>query len=333
MKRESGRVAASDPGTVAADSPLLPAVDAFLRYLHDERRLSPLTLEAYARDLGKLVHGCGQQQISDWAQLKPAQLRQQVAQLHRGGHGGRSLQRLLSAVRTFFDFLLREHRVTDNPALGLRAPKSARKLPATLDPDGVAQLLDGLPTDEDPWLAARDAAMFELLYSSGLRLAELVGLDVTELDLRAAEVVVTGKGRKTRIVPVGRKAVTALARWLLLRAEKAGDCPAVFVSERGTRIAPRAVQMRLARAGIVKGVPIHLHPHMLRHSFATHVLESSGDLRAVQEMLGHADIATTQIYTHLDFQHLAQVYDKAHPRAKRMPEAAADTSTPPAEKS
>jgi integrase/recombinase XerC len=238
--------------------------------------------------------------------------------VHREGLSGTSIQRLLSALRAFFDFLLREQRVADNPAIGIRAPKSPRRLPGTLDPDAVAQLLDGAETDADPFLAARDRAMFELLYSSGLRLAELVSLDLVAIDLRAAEVTVTGKGRKTRQVPVGSKALAAIGDWLPHRAlALAGsDEGALFVSARGARITPRAVQQRLARAGIVKGVAQHLHPHLLRHSFATHLLESSGDLRAVQELLGHADIATTQVYTHLDFQHLAQVYDQAHPRAR-----------------
>ena len=225
----------------------------------------------------------------------------------------------MSAARTFYEYLLREGRVTDNPALGVRAPKSPRKLPGALDPDDLSRLLDGSDTDDDPWLAARDHAMFELLYSSGLRLAELISIDLDAIDLGAAELVVTGKGRKTRIVPVGRKAVAAIVAWLTLRAEvplEAG-MRALFITRRGTRIGPRVVQQRLGRAGIVKGVPSRLHPHMLRHSFATHLLESSGDLRAVQELLGHADIATTQIYTHLDFQRLAQVYDEAHPRAKK----------------
>lgn len=297
-------------------------IDAFLRHAAIERQLSPHTIDAYARDLGRLADWCARQPVAlDWLTLKPAHVRQFVAASHRGGLSGTSIQRLLSTTRAFFNFLLDEGRATDNPALGIRAPKSPRKLPATLDPDSVSQLLDGAPPDDDPWLAARDLAMFELLYSSGLRLAELVGLDLLDLDLQAGDVTVTGKGRKTRQVPVGRKAGAALRAWLPHRAATLVACAsgttAVFISERGTRILPRVVQQRLARAGIVKGLAQHLHPHLLRHSFATHLLESSGDLRAVQELLGHADIATTQVYTHLDFQHLAQVYDNAHPRARR----------------
>lgn len=295
-------------------------IETFLESLRTERRLSPHTLQGYAHELSRLLAWAAKQPgIGNWQALKAAQVRQFVAALHRGGLGGTTIQHALSAMRTFYNFLLREERVTDNPAIGIRAPKSPRKLPSALDPDGVAQLLDGADTDSDPWLAARDRAMFELLYSSGLRLAELVSLDIASMDLRAAEVVVTGKGSKTRVVPVGSKAVAALRAWLPLRDEKAAitGTPALFITPRGARVPPRLVQQRLARAGIVKGVAQHLHPHMLRHSFATHLLESSGDLRAVQELLGHADIATTQVYTHLDFQRLAQVYDQTHPRARR----------------
>lgn len=298
--------------------PLQADIDDFLRHLTAERRLSAHTADNYARDLVRLAGWCGQQHL-EWTQLKTAHVRQFVAQAHRQGLGGRSLQRMLSSTRTFYSFLLREGRAADNPALGVRAPKSARKLPSALDPDAVGQLLDGDAPDTDPWLAGRDVAMFELMYSSGLRLAELVSLDTDHLDLRAGELRVTGKGNKTRQLPVGGKAVAAVHRWLDLRAEIPLDPAerALFIDRKGKRISPRAVQARLARAGVAKGLPVHLHPHMLRHSFATHMLESSGDLRAVQELLGHADIATTQIYTHLDFQHLAQVYDQAHPRAKR----------------
>ncbi len=303
--------ATSDPAGV-----LRVDVDAFLRHLATERRLSPLTVESYAHDLVRTAVWCHARHFQDWQQLKAPLVRQLVAQWHREGLSGRSIQRALSALRTFYEFLLRESRVTDNPALGIRAPKSPRKLPGTLDPDAIAQLLDGAPLDEDPWLAARDRALFELMYSAGLRLAEAVSLNVDDLDLRAGELVVTGKGRKTRQLPVGRKACEALAEWLSQRAPLAEE-PALFIDRKGTRMSARAVQLRLARAGQIKGLDRRLHPHLLRHSFATHLLESSGDLRAVQELLGHADIATTQVYTHLDFQHLAQVYDKAHPRARR----------------
>ncbi|MFZ5723614.1 MAG: tyrosine recombinase XerC [Pseudomonadota bacterium] len=307
----------------AADGPLSLPLTAFLEHLAVERRLSAHTVDNYRRDLEQLQAWCEKQRIGDWAQLKSAHLRQFAGHRHRNGLGGHSIQRLLSAVRTFYGFLLREGRAVDNPGLGIRAPKSPQKLPAVLDPDALSQLLDGAPTDDDAWLAARDRAMFELMYSAGLRLAELVSLDCDDIDLRAGEVVVTGKGRKTRQVPVGSKAVAAIAAWLPHREAALVDVAerALFVEGRGRnkgrRIHARNVQLRLARAGQVKGVPTRLHPHMLRHSFATHLLESSGDLRAVQELLGHADISTTQVYTHLDFQHLAQVYDQAHPRAKK----------------
>lgn len=298
-------------------------LEAFFRHIGVERRLSPLTCENYARDIERLAGWSSSQRLTQWSQLKGAHLRQFVAYLHRNGLGGRSIQRLLSAVRTFYEFLLREGLAADNPALGIRAPKSPKKLPSVLDPDAIAQLLDGEPTDDDPWLAARDRALFELIYSAGLRLAEAVSLDLDDIDLRAGDLIVTGKGRKTRQLPVGSKALAAVAEWLPLRAKTVAggalsiESRALFIDRKGERIKARAVQLRLARAGQVKGVPVRLHPHILRHSFATHLLESSGDLRAVQELLGHADISTTQVYTHLDFQHLAQVYDRAHPRAKK----------------
>lgn len=313
MATDAGAAAPAIPDSLRND------LDGFFRHIEVERRLSALTCENYARDLERLAAWGASQRLSQWSQLKGAQLRQFVAYLHRNGLGGRSIQRLLSAVRTFYEFLLREGRAADNPALGIRAPKSPKKLPSVLDPDAIAQLLDGAPTDDDPWLAARDRALFELIYSAGLRLAEAVSLDLDDIDLRAGDVIVTGKGRKTRQLPVGSKALAAVADWLSLRAQSAAGVEnrALFIDRKGERIKSRAVQLRLARAGQVKGLPVRLHPHMLRHSFATHLLESSGDLRAVQELLGHADISTTQVYTHLDFQHLAQVYDKAHPRAKK----------------
>lgn len=298
-------------------------INDFFRHLQAERRLSPHTLDGYSRDLQRLLAWRTTQATAiTWASLTAADIRRFVAAIHRAGLAGASIQRTLSAARTFYDFLLREGRVTDNPALAIRAPKSARRLPATLDPDALTQLLDGNASDQDPWLAARDKAMFELLYSSGLRLAELVSLNSNMLDLCAGELIVTGKGGKTRHLPIGSKALLAITTWLQLRANTLAsnktDQPALFVSQRGGRLGARSVQQRLARAGVVKGLPSRLHPHMLRHSFATHLLESSGDLRAVQELLGHADIATTQIYTHLDFQHLAQVYDESHPRARKQ---------------
>ena len=237
-----------------------------------------------------------------------------TASQHQHGLAPRSLQRLLSAIRSFYRFLQREGRSRQNPAQDLRAPKAPRTLPRTLDADLTAQLLDN--TGEDDWLQRRDQAMLELFYSSGLRLSELAGLDMADLDLQQGEVRVTGKGNKTRVLPVGRMARRALRDWFSVRPAREGAQQPVFVSQRGSALTPRAIQLRLRRHGIER-IGQHLNPHMLRHSFASHMLESSGDLRAVQELLGHADISTTQIYTHLDFQHLAQVYDQAHPRAKR----------------
>ncbi len=289
-------------------------LNGFLRHLALERRLSPHTVAAYGRDLRDMAAWLDQQQL-DWRRLGQAQVRAWAAQRHRQGLSAKSLQRRLAALRAFYRYLKREGQVDGNPAMGVRAPKLERKLPATLDVDQAAQLLE-LPGDEP--LDLRDQAIMELLYSSGLRLAELVSVNLTDLDLQDAMLEVTGKGSKTRRLPVGRKALEAMERWLQVRPSlAAGDEQALFVSQRGRRLNPRTVQSRLAKRALEQGSPRHVHPHLLRHSFASHLLESSGDLRAVQELLGHADISTTQIYTHLDFQHLAQVYDQAHPRARR----------------
>lgn len=289
-------------------------LEAFLGHLQRERQLSPRTLQAYRRDLQNLADFLEMQQRVQWPDMDGARLRLFVAKRHQAGLSGRSLQRLLSAVRTFYQFLIRERLCQHNPALDLRAPRSARTLPRTLDADLAAQLLDD--ESDDDWLAVRDHAMLELFYSSGLRLSELAGLDIHELDLAQGEVRVLGKGNKTRLVPVGKMARQALQRWLKVRSLIDTPDQALFIGKQGRRLSPRAIQLRVRRWGVAN-IGQNLHPHMLRHSFASHLLESSGDLRAVQELLGHADIGTTQIYTHLDFQHLAQVYDKAHPRAKR----------------
>ncbi|PCC99691.1 tyrosine recombinase XerC [Halopseudomonas pelagia] len=292
-------------------------LDAFYRYLRNERQLSPRTLEAYRHDLEGLRDFLAERKIDRWQALDTPQLRLFVAQRHQAGLSGRSLQRLLSAVRSLYSYLIRERLCKHNPAVDLRAPKSPRKLPKALDADLTSQLLND--NSDDDWLAVRDHAMLELFYSSGLRLSELASLDVLALDSAQGEVRVLGKGNKTRLVPVGRLALEALERWLPARMLVAGDNPALFVGKQGRRLSARAIQLRV-RAWGVQHIGQNLHPHMLRHSFASHMLESSGDLRAVQELLGHADISTTQIYTHLDFQHLAQVYDQAHPRAKRKNE-------------
>ena len=288
----------------------------FDAHLRDERRLSPHTLAAYRRDLDQLRAYCADHDIDAWPALDHHHLRRFAAALHRQGLSGRSIQRRLSAVRCFFEFLIRESHMGHNPAQGVRAPKTPRKLPAVLDVDEIQQLLE---INEDTPLALRDRAILELFYSSGLRLAELAALDLTHLNLADGTVTVTGKGRKTRLLPVGRHARAALRRWLAVRGAF-GPGPeqgALFLSRRGTRRAPSSLQQRLKYWARRQGLPGNVHPHQLRHSFASHLLESSGDLRAVQELLGHADIATTQIYTHLDFQHLARVYDASHPRARR----------------
>jgi integrase/recombinase XerC len=287
----------------------------FLKSLKHERRLSAHTLAAYRRDLSALLDFCGRAELGSLDQLDVHHVRQFAAESHRKGLSPRSVARRLSAVRSFLRSQVVTGHLRANVALDVRAPKASRRLPATLDADQVARLLDVPPDD---FLAIRDRAILEMFYSSGLRLAELVGLDVVDVDLRDHTVRVTGKGAKSRILPVGRFAVEALGRWLPLRAQKAAsDEPAMFVSNRGSRIAPRSVQARLRHWALRQGSPTRVHPHMLRHSFATHLLESSGDLRAVQELLGHASVSTTQVYTHVDFQHLAHSYDRAHPRARR----------------
>ncbi|MCP3672052.1 MAG: tyrosine recombinase XerC [Gammaproteobacteria bacterium] len=290
----------------------------FLHHLQHERRLSPHTIKNYSRDLKLIATWCTEAGLEDWQQLNPHQVRGFVAKRHRSGISGKTIQRELSSLRSLFNYLLREGVAENNPAQGIKAPKVKRRLPATLDTDQLSSLLD--VTDDTP-LSLRDLAMLELFYSSGLRLAELVSINLLDLDLKSALLEVTGKGAKTRQVPIGRKAIAALQRWIKVRGELAQvDEPALFVSNRGSRISPRTIQQRLKQWALQHGASRNIHPHLLRHSFASHLLESSGDLRAVQELLGHADISTTQIYTHLDFQHLANVYDKAHPRAKRKKE-------------
>ncbi|MFT5140388.1 MAG: integrase/recombinase XerC [Lysobacterales bacterium] len=287
----------------------------FLNYLHNERGLSPRTLTAYERDLNQAVEFFESQDIRLLSELDDHHVRSLVAQLHRQGLGGKSLQRLLSSVRGFFRWLLREGMVKKNPAATVRAPKTGRHLPGTLDVDTVNQLLN--ITETTP-LAIRDKAIMELFYSSGLRLSELVDLNWDQLDIGSGLVTVTGKGNRSRVVPVGRKAIEALLEWRKTRAVFTHyDENCVFVSKQGKPLSVRTIQTRMKYWAVRQGIPQNVYPHLLRHSFASHVLESSGDLRAVQELLGHADISTTQIYTHLDFQHLAKVYDKAHPRAKK----------------
>ena len=289
------------------------AVEHYLQHLAAERRLSPHTVEAYRRDLATLGRLTADKPL---AGLTVIDIRGAIVKLRGQNLSAASVARQLSSWRGFYTFACRRLGYTSNPCVGLRPPKAAKALPAVLSPDACTQLLDGA-ADTDA-LAARDRAMFELFYSSGLRLSELVGLDLNDINVQAGETQVTGKGRKTRIVPVGQQALAAIATWLPLRQSLVRDDPAaLFISQRGTRLTPRSVQLRLDRWALQAGLGQHVHPHMLRHAFATHVLQSSGDLRAVQEMLGHASISTTQVYTHLDWQHLAKVYDQAHPRARK----------------
>ncbi|MEQ1511890.1 MAG: tyrosine recombinase XerC [Lysobacteraceae bacterium] len=289
-----------------------PHVEAFLSHLQVERRMSAHTLDAYRRDLDALVAWTTEQGVDDLATLHTEQLRAFIAAEHRRGLSPKSLQRRLSACRSCYQWLLKHGRVVASPAAGIRAPKAPRKLPQVLDVDEAVQLVE-LPTDVP--LGVRDRAILELFYSSGLRLSELCALRWRDLDLADGLVTVLGKGSKQRSVPVGSHARKALDDW---RRESQGQLDApVFPGRGGATITPRAVQIRLRQLAQRQGLFKRVHPHLLRHSFASHVLESSGDLRGVQELLGHADIATTQIYTHLDYQHLAKVYDGAHPRAKR----------------
>jgi integrase/recombinase XerC len=290
-------------------------IDRFIHHLEYERRLSPLTSKHYRRDLMALLRFCDKSDIRHWSDLDSEHFRAFAAANYRSGLSARSIQRLLSASRTFFRYLLREKHVSRNPVDSVSAPKGPKRLPGNLDADRMARLLD-IPGDGP--LVERDRAMLELLYSSGLRLAELAGLNCGDVDKHDATVHVTGKGSKDRIIPVGRKALLALALWDKSRVLlAAADEKALFVSNRGTRISGRSIQARVAHWAKKQGIDSNVYPHLFRHSFATHMLESSHDLRGVQELLGHSNIATTQVYTHLDFQHLAQIYDKTHPRARK----------------
>jgi integrase/recombinase XerC len=306
-------------------------IERFRAYLATEKRYSPHTVAAYTRDIQSLVAYCDRSGLESWKAVDNGHLRSFAARLHAGGLGPRSIQRRLSAVRSFYEFLQREAhalrttaaadeegdvaRIRSNPGRDVRAPKAARRLPETLDADQMARLLE-IPAGEP--FAARDRAIMELLYSSGLRLAEIVGLDMAALHPRDRVVDVLGKGSKMRVVPVGRMALKALEQWMAERAVLARpDEQALFVGRSGRRLGRRAVELRVAYWARRQGLSTHVYPHLFRHSFASHLLESGAELRGVQELLGHADIATTQIYTHLDFQHLARIYDATHPRARR----------------
>lgn len=302
-------------------------IDRYLGSLALERRLSGHTTSAYRADLESLCEWLTARQVVQWIDVDSQSVRQFAAECHRAGLGARSIQRRLSAIRGFYRYLERERGFAVNPGADIRAPKGPKRLPKTLDVDQMNRLLQPMPPPtgprryargNEPALQARDVAALELLYSSGLRLAELIGLNIVDVDLSDHTARVLGKGSKTRIVPVGRPALAAIAQWLAVRGEVAGpDEQALFVGRNGARLGARALQLRVAQWAKRQNIGVHVHPHLFRHSFASHLLESSGDLRGVQELLGHANISTTQVYTHLDFQHLARTYDASHPRARR----------------
>lgn len=314
---KSNNVESDDATSTAVDA----NVEKFLSHLVNERRLSAHTVDAYKRDLGRLNAWRTTRHAGSWKRLKAGDARAFAASLHSGGLSGRSIARALSAARSFYVWMRREKLCSSDPFAGINAPKSSKRLPETLSAEQATQLV---AIEGDDFLSVRDRAIIELMYSSGLRLSELTELDLDSIDDADATVRVVGKGSKTRVVPVGRHARKAVKSWLPVRKSAlidAGDTTArekaLFISARGTRLGPRAIQQRLRSWAVRGGLPQDVHPHMLRHSFASHMLESSGDLRAVQELLGHANIATTEVYTHLDFQHLSKVYDKAHPRARK----------------
>jgi len=298
---------------------LQPLLSAFISHLSNERQLSAHTVNGYKKDLTALKNHLAGKDITDWPDVSAHHLRTYIGAGKRQGRSGKTLQRRLSATRTFFNYLAREGLCTTNPAMEFSAPKSDARLPVTLDTDQVSRLLEINTTD---WHALRDKAILELFYSAGLRLAELVGSNKSDISFDDNSMKVRGKGNKERVLPVGSKAIASINAWLKIREQlpkgKLEDEAALFLSERGKRISPRNVQERVKKWCVLLGISGRVHPHTLRHSFASHLLESSQDLRAVQELLGHADISTTQIYTHLDFQHLADVYDKTHPRAQKV---------------
>ena len=318
----------AEPSTV--DTTQTALTERYLEHARVQKRLAPRTVALYSEDLHKLTAAAAQAGVALTA-VQNHHVRRWVAQMHAGGRSGRGIALILSGWRGFYTWLGREGLVSANPVQDVRAPRQARPLPKALGVDEAVQLADHVAEDDDPWLEVRDAAMVELLYGSGLRVGELVGLDVAAsdaaqragrgwIDLPSAEVQVQGKGSKRRGVPLGTQALAALERWLALRDQVAGEgdaAMALFIGRRGTRLTPQSIWQRLKRRSLLAGLATPVHPHMLRHSFASHVLQSSSDLRAVQELLGHAHIGTTQVYTRLDFQHLAKAYDAAHPRARR----------------
>jgi integrase/recombinase XerC len=291
----------------------LELINGFFRYLETERRYSQNTIKSYQRDLDSFSVYIQKKELSGWSQLKPHHIRTYSSQIFIEGLGAKSIQRRLSAIRSFMNFLLREGLISNNPAEGVKTPKAPKKLPGILDVEQIHQLLD--IQESDP-ISLRDKAIMELIYSSGLRLAEIVRLNPIDLNLSDKSLTVIGKGEKTRMLPMGNEAIISLKKWLSSRNELANpDEEALFVGSRGNRLSRRSIQSRIKHWSRKKGIKQEVYPHLLRHSFATHMLEASGDLRAVQELLGHKDISTTQVYTHLDFEHLSKTYDKAHPRS------------------
>ena len=292
------------------------SIDDFISMLHIERQLSKNTLVSYRRDIEGFHFYVSKNELSCWTDITEKHVQSYVASRFRNGLTGRSLQRALSSIRMFYEYLILSKKAVSNPAKQIRAPKTVTKLPAFLDVDMTEQLLN---RDSDNSLIVRDKAMFELFYSSGLRLTELVSINLVDLDISEAEVRVTGKGNKIRVAPVGKKAIASIKDWLGYRTDfLKEDTEALFLNRQGRRISQRSVQLRLKQWAKEQKIDLNVHPHMLRHSFASHMLEGSGDIRAVQELLGHEDISSTQIYTHIDFQHLTKVYDKAHPRARKI---------------
>ena len=296
---------------------LQPQIDEYLNHLASQRGLSPVTIKNYRRNLTEFILLLTEKKINQWASLESDHVRIMVKKLNQKGIKARSIATKLSALRSFLAYLVQNEALTFNPAKGVASPKLDKPLPKNISVDEVFQLLNMDEQDQDP-LSLRDQAMMELMYSSGLRLSELVGINLNDLKLREKELMVLGKGSKQRLLPITKTAVIAIQRWLAVRPEfcDPGET-ALFTSKLKRRISARNVQARMEKWGVQQNLPSHLNPHKLRHSFATHMLESSGNLRAVQTLLGHADLSTTQVYTHLDFQHLAEIYDKAHPRAKR----------------
>lgn len=296
------------------DNTLYAQIQPYWDYLRAEKQVSPHTLSNYQRQLQAVCSMLKQHQISSWQEVDASVIRWILSQSHKQGLGAKSIGVRLVALRQWFAYLVKHEQLPANPALGIKAPKVGRHLPKNVDAEQVAQLLN---TEATTPLEIRDLAMMELMYSSGLRLSELQGLDLDRMDLATREVRLLGKGNKERIVPIGSKAFEAIHRWLEVRMSFNPQDNAVFLNNRGGRLSHRSIQLIMEKWGRKQGLETHLHPHKLRHSFATHMLEGSGDLRAVQELLGHSSLATTQIYTHLDFQHLAKVYDAAHPRARK----------------